>query len=165
MEVLKELESIDSDELLSFYSSIENSIKWHVVEGKSRQSSLQFDTNGIEYLAGCGKTNGNDFAFNKISEIYKNTVLENLITNFKLVRTRWMWIEPYSCYSMHHDVYPRIHIPLITNSSCYFLFPTNKDTLIHLSTGKIYWLNTLLKHTFINCSDKPRLHLVGSILS
>ncbi len=163
-EIIKQLDLIDSDVLLSFYHTVEKEIEWYTVNGKSRQSSLQHDLNGKQYTAGCGTSSGNDFVFNIVSDIYKNTIVENFIKKFNLVRTRWMWVEPYACYSMHYDRYPRIHIPLVTNKDCYFIFPdTKEEKLASLSLGKIYWLNTMERHTFVNCSSVARLHLVGSI--
>lgn len=159
--VYKILDSCDYQNVLDFYNNISDKILWLNSE-RSRQSSLQYYLKQEEYLSGCGKTNGNDLFHNKLSDIYKNSPLEKLITKFSMVRTRWMWIAPFSCYSIHQDVYARIHVPLITNKSCYFLFPDSSNPLFHLDTGNIYWTNTKLFHTFVNCSSEWRLHLVGS---
>jgi hypothetical protein len=62
---------------------------------------------------------------------------------------------------MHYDKNPRIHIPLLTNPECYFVF---KNGMIqHLEVGSSYWVDTRLHHTFINCSAQKRLHLVGVV--
>ena len=77
-----------------------------------------------------------------------------------------MWVNPMSCYSLHKDSTPRIHIPLITNPSCYFIFKENntpEGIIQHLPVGSVYWTNTTVSHTFINCSELPRLHLVGVV--
>ena len=72
-----------------------------------------------------------------------------------------MWVGPYACYSMHRDSTPRVHIPLITNSECYFVF--KHGIIKHLESGQVHYTNTTIKHTFMNCSDQYRLHLVGAV--
>ena len=72
-----------------------------------------------------------------------------------------MWIGPYACYSIHKDDTPRIHVPIITNPECYFVF--KQGLLSHLPAGSVYWVDTTKFHTFMNCSDTPRLHIVGIV--
>ena len=74
-----------------------------------------------------------------------------------------MWMGGKSCYSMHRDQTPRLHIPLVTNPQCYIVF--QKGQVEHLTTGSVYWVDTRLEHTAMNGSDVDRLHLVGSIES
>lgn len=164
-EFYKCIGNFDLELVRNFYHSIEKKIEWLSETGRSKQSSLQYAEQELEYLSGTGKSK---FMFsdtrNKIlSEIYKNTICQDLIEKYALVRTRWMWLEKHSCYSLHSDSMPRIHFPLYTHPACYFLFP--EQPLVHLEVGKVYIVNTVKKHTFINCSEVPRLHLVGSILT
>ena len=72
-----------------------------------------------------------------------------------------MWLSPMTCYSIHKDSTPRIHIPMITNPECYFVFKAG--IIQHMPAGAVYWTNTVNLHTFMNCSDKPRLHLIGVV--
>jgi hypothetical protein len=62
---------------------------------------------------------------------------------------------------MHKDETPRIHIPLITNLECYFVFRTG--AIINLKQDYVWWVDTRRIHTFMNCSSVPRLHLVGVV--
>ena len=93
--------------------------------------------------------------------IYKNTIIEELVTKYNLFRTRLMWVEPKSCYTIHKDHSTRIHVPIITNPGALFVF--RKGFMFNLEAGKIYWTDTTLEHTFANFSEHPRLHLVGCI--
>lgn len=162
--IYKKIEEIATSDLVSIYENIKDKILWQSND-KGRQSSLQYILDEPIFLSGCGKTNGTDNSHNVLADIYKNTLLDYYIEKFKLVRTRWMWMAPFTCYSIHKDIFPRIHIPIITNKECYFLFPENQvSPIFHLSTNTVWWVNTRLSHTFVNCSDKWRLHLVGSAL-
>lgn len=158
------LESMNVSSILNFYKSIEPSIKWQHGE-KGKQSSLQYAIDEEPFISGCGKTSGMDKSNNILVDIYHNTIVDNIIQKYKMVRTRWMWMSPFSCYSIHRDVYPRIHIPIITNDRCYFLFPNREENIIfNLPSTGVWWVNTRIEHTFLNCSDIWRLHLVGSCL-
>ena len=72
-----------------------------------------------------------------------------------------MWIYPWSCYSVHKDLTPRIHIPIITNPQNFIVF--KYSPMEHLSLGNVYWVDTTQYHTAINGSDDARLHLVGIV--
>jgi hypothetical protein len=86
------------------------------------------------------------------------------ITDYRIVRTRLLKVNPRSCYSIHSDPYPRIHIPVITNPQCLICFP-DQGIMEHLSAdGNSYYVDTTKKHTFINCSEELRVHLVGVAL-
>jgi hypothetical protein len=75
-------------------------------------------------------------------------------------RTRLMLSKPKSCYSIHRDFTPRLHLPLITNEQCKFLF-TEPEQLIHMpADGRTYWVDTRVNHTFLNGSTDDRYHLV-----
>lgn len=62
---------------------------------------------------------------------------------------------------MHKDESPRIHIPLISNPECYFVF--QQSIVTHLSVGQVWWVDTRHRHTFMNASTQDRLHLVGAV--
>jgi len=157
------IEKIDSKSLLDFYYLIESELVWQDSGPKGRQSGIQYKDNEDQFLSATGRARFHDAQFHNLNDVYKGTIIEELINKFSLCRTRWMWVNGYSCYSIHQDVTPRIHIPLITNQSCLFLFPPDKT--FHLSRDNIYSVDTRQFHTFINCSDNPRLHLVGAVLA
>lgn len=75
-------------------------------------------------------------------------------------RTRIMLTRSKTCYSIHRDYSPRLHLPIITNTQCNFVF-ADPARLIHMpADGRTYWVDTRIKHTFMNGSLDPRLHLV-----
>ena len=75
-------------------------------------------------------------------------------------RTRIMLARPKSCYSIHKDYSPRLHLPLVTNTECNFLL-TDPLQMFHLpADGTTTWVDTRNRHTAMNGSTDPRLHLV-----
>jgi len=154
---------INSKDILDYYLSIENKIAWNDNGPKGKQSGIQYARNEDPYLSATGRARLIDKNFDKLNVIYNNTIIEAIVKQYNLFRTRWMWINAFSCYSIHNDYSPRIHIPLVTNLQCLFLFPP--DQTFHLEINNVYYVDTTKKHTFINCSEQPRLHLVGAVLS
>lgn len=86
------------------------------------------------------------------------------LTDYRIVRTRLMYMNPKSCYSIHSDPYPRIHLPIVTNRHCLMIFPEDNSIEYMPADGTSYYVDTTKKHTFINCSEVPRIHLVGVVL-
>lgn len=161
--MLKILEKINVEPILKEYYSIQDNIQWTSYNLKGKQCSLQYRENEDPWTSSVGRSKGEELSYGILNDFFKNTIFETIIRNYNLKRTRLMWLEPYSCYSMHNDETPRIHIPLITNQGCYFLF---KIGLIkHLEIGNVYWVDTRKLHTFVNTSEYARLHLVGIVES
>lgn len=155
------IESIDITDILDAYFAVEDKIQWTNYGHKGRQTGLQYKDSEDVWTSAVGKSQGDELAYTAINPFFKDTIFENLINKHNLKRTRLMWVGPYACYSMHKDETPRVHIPLITNPECYFVF---KDGSIkNLHKGYVWWVDTRLRHTFINCSDQHRLHLVGVV--
>lgn len=103
------------------------------------------------------------FIHPKLRGGYVDQWLQSL-SEYRIVRTRLMYMNPRSCYSIHSDPYPRIHLPVITNPQCLMIFP-EKNSIEHMpADGTSYYVDTTKKHTFINCSEAPRIHLVGVVL-
>jgi hypothetical protein len=158
--------NIDSNQVLRQYLLVEKQIDW-VENSKGRQAGLQYATEEEENLwaAGTGSLTGlkdPEPQFKNLNPLLRGTIFEQIIQEYRLVRTRFMWINPMSCYSIHRDMSPRVHVPIITNPECYFLFKQGSDThMEHLSAGTVYWTDTRIPHTFLNCSYEPRLHLIG----
>ena len=164
--LIKTLDPIDIKPLLIFYFSNIKQINWTIYGHKSRQSGLQYKEGDDPFSGAVGKSKGDELLHNRLNPLYKDSIFEKLINKYNLYRTRFLWVNPMSCYSLHKDTTPRIHIPLITNPSCYFVFKENKSEqgiIKHLPIGSVYWTNTTVSHTFINCSENPRLHIVGVV--
>ena len=159
--MIKTIKKIDHEEILNEYRKIESGIQWIDYGHKGKQAGLQHKKDEDVWSSAVGKNSGNETDVSILNPYFKNTIFESIINEYDLKRTRLMWSGPFSCYSMHNDDSPRIHIPLITNVNCYFLF--RNDSPEHMPAGKVYWVNTRRRHTFINCSEEWRLHLVGLV--
>jgi hypothetical protein len=73
-----------------------------------------------------------------------------------------MTINPKTAYSVHTDPRPRYHLAVDTNPNAFFVFPIHQE-IVHIpEDGYVYWINTTMAHTFVNCGDKPRTHFVFS---
>ena len=154
------IENINVTPIIHNLNEIEKDIIWtEYTQGK--QTGLQYKADEDAWTSAVGKSSGKELEYTELNPFFKETVFENIIKKYNLKRTRLMWINPKSCYSLHTDETPRIHIPLITNPECYFLF--KPGLMHHLPANSVWWVNTKLSHTFLNCSDAPRLHLVGVV--
>jgi hypothetical protein len=159
--LIKVLEKIDIKSLLYCYIQLESSFLWTNFGHKGRQAGLQYKDGEDPWTSAVGKSLGNELLYSNLNPAFENTEFQKIIEKYNLKKTRLMWVGPYACYSMHQDETPRIHIPLITNENCYFVF--KQGIIQHLELGKAVWVDTRKKHTFMNCSDKQRLHLVGAV--
>ena len=159
--MIKILNKIDNAALLDAYYALEQNIDWTNFGHSGKQSGLQFKNNEDPWTSAVGRSSGDELLSSNLNPFFKGTIFEDIINEYNLYKTRLMWVGSKTCYSMHRDETPRIHIPIITYPDCYFLFKTG--TLQHLSAGIVWWVNTKLHHTFLNCSDHPRLHLVGVV--
>lgn len=158
--MIKILTSYNIEPLLISYYNIEKDLVW-TDYGNKKQVGLQFKDLEDPWASAVGTSKGNELTYTNLNSIFKDTVFEELINKYNLFRTRLMWVSPMTCYSMHKDSTPRIHIPMITNPECYFVF--KQGIIQHMPVGSVYWTNTVNLHTFMNCSDKPRLHLIGAV--
>jgi hypothetical protein len=157
----KILDSINIFDVLLAYKQLESTMEWTTFVNKGRQTGLQYKQGDDYWTSGVDKSRGEEFKFDNLNPFFKNTIFEDIINKYNLKRTRLMWVNQYACYSIHKDYSPRIHIPLITNPECYFFF--RDEGIRHLPTGSIYWVDTTKPHTFLNCSETDRLHLVGVV--
>lgn len=157
------LDTIKVDDVLLDYAKINNDIRW-VYSGKGAQTGVQYLAPDDPFISAVGTipTDKLEKDYNLTNPLFQNTLFEDIIKKYDLYRSRLMWVNGSSCYSIHRDNSPRLHIPLITNPDCMFIFPDSPE-LVHLLEGNIYAVNTLKKHSFCNFSSTPRLHFVGCI--
>jgi hypothetical protein len=158
--IQNKIDTIDVVPILGELAGIRKNIAW-TVSTQGKQTGLQYKDEEDPWTSAVGRSRGEELEFNKLNPFFKDTIFETLINKYNLKRTRLMWVNARSCYSFHCDPSPRIHIPLITNPECYFLF--DPGVMFHLGLNSIWWVDTTQKHTFLNCSNKPRLHLVGIV--
>jgi hypothetical protein len=138
-------------------------------EDQTFQLALQVkDPNVTDWYTACGRIFRIGSVLNEREHIYiqpdlKGSYIEKWLNSFPdpVFRARLMLVKPRTCYSIHKDPLPRIHIPLITDPGCLMYFP-EKKILEHLpADGFSYWINTREPHSFINCSEIERIHLVA----
>jgi len=158
--MIKIIESVNITPILSAYHEMEKNFCW-TNYGQKKQVGMQYKLGDDPWTSAVGRSQGNELSYNILNPFFKDTIFEEIIFKYNLIRSRLMWINPYSCYSMHKDETPRVHIPLVTNPQCFFVFKTG--LIDHLTTDNIYWVDTTQSHTFMNCSEHPRLHLVGVV--
>jgi len=166
---IKELKKINQFKLIKDYYKIENSLEW-VETDKTKQCALQHTIDSISFIEACGRINQNkhlETDFNVCHQILSGTIFEELINEYKLYRSRFMWVKAKSCYSLHKDFSYRIHVPIVTNPSAMFVFAepgvVHIPSLEHLPVGKVYQVDTTQRHSFANFGDTDRLHFIGCI--
>ena len=157
------IEPIELQPILDQYEQLADSIQWTDMGHKGKQVGLQYKEGQDPWSSAVGKSQGNDLGCTLLNPFFKDTIFEDIINKYNLKRTRLMWVGPFACYSIHQDESPRIHVPMITNPDCMFLFKYGVPA--HLEKGFVHWVDTRKYHTFINCSDQNRLHLVGAVES
>jgi hypothetical protein len=163
--MIKVINSIDAPSLLSEYLKIQDNICWSDYGHKGRQAGIQHKPGDDPWTSAVGRRQDGELKYTDLNPYFRDTEFEKIVQRYSLVRTRLMWVYPFACYSMHLDEYPRVHIPLITNPACYFVFndTTVGQKIQHLPEGQVYWVDTTKTHTFMNCSEHARLHLVGVV--
>jgi hypothetical protein len=84
---------------------------------------------------------------------------------FKVYRSRLMTMHQRSCYSIHVDDNPRLHIAIKTHRQARFIF-TNPPVLKHIpADGHIWWVDTRQEHSAMNGSMEDRVHLVMCLVN
>jgi hypothetical protein len=102
-------------------------------------------------------------SYKHIPSILKGSFLEKIILEHNAFRTRIMIMDPRKCYSVHRDLTKRIHIPIVTNSQCWMIWPRD-NFCFQLSKGEIYLTDTTKWHTFINGDGElKRIHIVMGV--
>lgn len=163
--LIEVIDTIDHALVIESYLEIEKGISWREYPN-GRQTGLQYHSGLDPWTdavgAGRGRTTpGLTWTDTEINPYFKGTYFEEIIIKYKLLRTRLLWLKPYSCYSMHTDTSTRVHVPIITNDHCYFVFRENG--LFNMPVGHVYHVNTLEEHSAMNCSKEWRLHLIGAV--
>ena len=152
--VYKILEEIDVDKLLAELSSfIDVNYNQQMLQGLKNQTDHQY---GIGSYADYPEKEM-DF---KYTLIHSADYLNGIMKKNNFFRTRIMTMKNRH-YSWHSDATYRIHIPLISNTETNFMVV--EDTVIRMTPGYMYWVDTTRKHTYVNTSDEYRIHIVGCV--
>lgn len=119
--------------------------------------------NGDDWHTGIGRISELDYQDESLYRFLNygldNTPLGNLIKKYSAFRTRILALDPRHCYTVHKDPTPRIHIPIITNSESWMIWPYNEECK-KLKPGTVYWTDTRKPHSFLNGGDDIRIHIV-----
>lgn len=165
-------QEFDAKVLAVEYNTIFTSVKADQIN--LRKPSTLSDTEGITYGSGSlvkdGKVFDNDRSWDSyitsLGNSYTIEVLKEIekyvgyVYSARVGRARYMALRQKSCLTYHidQDNVMRIHIPIITNSNCFFV---NNDIVGRMEIpGKAYIFNSSVKHTAVNASRESRVHLV-----
>lgn len=131
---------------------------------QQNQVALQY-ANKKDWHAGIGKSDlldrGEQEYINfheELNETYLKQILINI--NFPVAHARIMVLPPKSCYTTHVDYYTRYHIPVISKPLQTFMIFPDKEKIVRMYPGKMYWTNTHELHNFVNGTNENRIHIV-----
>jgi hypothetical protein len=79
---------------------------------------------------------------------------------FPVAHARIMRLPPKTCYTTHVDYYTRFHIPVVSKPLQTFMIFPDKDVIVRMYPGKMYWTNTHELHNFVNGTFEDRIHIV-----
>ena len=159
--LIQVIDDVDHALVKESYLELEKGINW-VEYPNGKQTGLQYHVGSDPWDDAVGRMKpGQTWTDTEINPYFKGTYFEELISKYKLLRTRLLWLKPYSCYSMHRDDSTRVHVPIVTNDRCYFVF--RDHGLFNMTAGHVYHVNTLEEHSAMNCSTEWRLHLLGGV--
>lgn len=71
-------------------------------------------------------------------------------------------ILPHADEGAYADHYERFHLCLTSNAGAWFtcyLDPDRAET-VRMNEGELYWFHHKREHTYINCGETDRLHLI-----
>lgn len=97
-----------------------------------------------------------------LMETYFKNVYDVLKKHFKVGRVRILKMDSRTSLSYHRDPENRLHIPIVTNPGA--LMIVNNECVHMPADGSVYFMKTIDYHTALNGGDKPRIHLVATIL-
>jgi hypothetical protein len=97
--------------------------------------------------------------YSVLNPALNGTYLASIIEKYQGFRTRIMCMPSRQCYSIHYDPTSRIHIPIVTNSQAWMIWPFHNECH-RMPAGNIYQANTTKPHTFINGHTENRIHIV-----
>ena len=96
--------------------------------------------------------------FNVEKMPYTADVIKQVKSVFDFSHTHYRIKMPYTSYGWHtDDTEFCVHIPLITNSGCWFIYDDKQFRMP--ANGDVYLVHQGRFHTFVNSGDDPRLHL------
>lgn len=139
------------------------------------QLSLKYDPTQVKdippHLSCIGRSSLDilNWNFTEISPIFVSSAMIKVVEQIQqpTKRIRLMAMPPRTCYSLHADLYRRLHWAILTYPGCHMSFQEqdNKFAGFHIpADGYGYLVDTRTNHTAVNPSDKIRYHLVIDIM-
>lgn len=136
-------------------------------EHQRYKDQISLQTNGTpDWESGIGSKDGiEESIWDKLHPDLVGTWWEEFFNSlpFKLYRSRLMVLHPRTCYSLHTDRTPRIHIAIDTHPQARFVFTTPPVLRFIPSDGSVWLIDTTQEHTALNGSLKPRIHFVACL--
>jgi hypothetical protein len=136
-------------------------------EHKRYKDQLSLQTDGTaNWAAGTGSKEGvEESIWDKLHPDLVGTWWEEFfaVLPVKVYRARLLTIQPRTCYSIHVDRTPRIHIAIDTHPQARFIFTTPPQLRYIPADGGVWWVDTTKEHSAMNGSLKPRIHLVACL--
>lgn len=154
LDVVSNFENLKA-EVLDVISKVDPALTQISLQGlESNPSDWTASSGRIEQLAEQDET-----LYSHINPAIEGTAIAALIKKYNCFRSRIMLMPSRHCYSVHHDPTLRIHIPIVTNSQAWMLWPFHNECH-RMQVGKIYLTDTTKPHTFMNGDTSVRIHLV-----
>lgn len=159
--LIKDMGSVGN--FIGLFTQVKNLVSQYGTE--HRQIMCQTREDGKEdWYTGTGRVEELEFKdereYKYVQPTLRNTHISTIIDHLKGFRARIMIMPPKTCYSIHQDATPRVHIPIVTNLNNLIIFPSDNQ-MYSLIPGKAMWLDTRRPHTFINGDNLlTRIHLV-----
>jgi hypothetical protein len=72
------------------------------------------------------------------------------------------FIAPHIDEGAYADHYERVHLSITSEPGNHFMVESDPDRgeFVHMEPGSLYWFNHKKKHSVVNFSDKPRIHMI-----
>jgi hypothetical protein len=162
MDIFKEIDLPNAVNTELLYNEILNIVD--VAGWKQNQISLQHD--GIEnWHSGIGKSDllsSEENSYIHFHSFLEGTYIKELLRsfNFQVSHARIMNLLPKTCYTTHVDYYTRYHIPVVSKPLQTFMVFPDKEKIVRMYPGKVYWTNTHELHNFVNGTLDNRIHIV-----
>lgn len=164
---IKELEfTIDPAPYIKLWSELpvmkQHNLKYRECdENLSFQEKLQLGSGSLRDQTTLKRQDYTQHIFPLIKKL-ENQIYNYSNGNLTIDRIRFMNMTPITCLSYHVDPDSiRYHIPLITDADAFFVVDDKVERMPDV--GRLYSLQTNVKHTAINASiSENRLHLVFS---
>lgn len=143
-------------------------LSWDEVNNVYRQQ-ISLQTNGTsDWQSSTGsRPNQDEEQWDTIHPELAGTWWEDFFKNLpmKVYRSRLMVMMPRTCYSIHKDENPRLHVAIKTHRQARFIFTDPPYVKFIPDDSHIWWVDTRIEHTAINGSLEPRIHLVMCLVN